>query len=244
MIKKEDWITPFGPVTIHHREGTADWNNLFSCIRDDEYNIASMDPSTAPVALDIGAHIGGAALAFALRGFQVVAVEPLPENIEILQMNVEANGLTSKILWLERAIYSESEVAIEIHYGNPATESGAVHEFIGSGASSGGRSVHALSITINDVIDRFVDTVPGHSFPPPYVIKIDCEGAEWDALPAISRQYLALCDAIVGELHPRGQDEQHTFDMLSKLAIPTHFVAVDDQDSGLKPIDFRKHHFV
>ena len=44
------------------------------------------------VVIDVGAHIGTAAIPFANRGAHVVAIEPLPETFRVLQRNVERNA--------------------------------------------------------------------------------------------------------------------------------------------------------
>src|SRR5690554_953635 len=47
------------------------------------------------VVLDVGANIGNHALSFSTQARQVYAFEPLPEVFEVLERNIEQNGITN-----------------------------------------------------------------------------------------------------------------------------------------------------
>src|SRR3990172_12451074 len=56
------WQTPNGrSVTFEYRQDTNDWNTIQSCTAADEYQLRGQ--RVDGWALDIGAHIGGGALA-------------------------------------------------------------------------------------------------------------------------------------------------------------------------------------
>lgn len=205
MQYKEDKIkTPWGvEVTIFTREGTNDWNTLYSCIAEDEYNIGNLpDPSDDDsVAIDIGGHAGGCSLAMLSRGFKVIAVEPLPENAELIMKNVEANGWESNFTLHHKAINEVSGKEVVLRYGNENTESGSHHRFIGNTIDSSewqedlwteGREIKVSTISLDDVLENVKKV---------NILKIDCEGAEWSAFSNISKQSLAKIDKIVAELH-------------------------------------------
>ena len=58
-FKEDKFTTPWGvEVNVFTREGTNDWNTLYSCIHQDEYKIADLKKTTGSVCVDIGAHGG------------------------------------------------------------------------------------------------------------------------------------------------------------------------------------------
>lgn len=204
MQYREDKIkTPWGvEVTIFTREGTNDWNTLFSCIAEDEYRIADLDSNKDDfVSIDIGAHAGGCSLALLSRGFNVIAVEPLPENAELIMKNVKANGWENNFTLHNKAIHKESGKQITLRYGNEDTEAGAHHKFIGNTIDSSewqdnlwtkGKEIKVETISLDDVLEE-VNKVN--------LLKIDCEGAEWSAFSGASDTTLQKIKSIVAELH-------------------------------------------
>jgi FkbM family methyltransferase len=207
--------TSFGSCTVFHRRGTADWNNLYSCLVEDEYRIQDIDPEQTPNAIDIGAHIGGVSLAMAMRGMNVVSVEPLPENVELLKLNLRTNGFPTGQIW-QRSIWNKPFETVPIYYNDTSTETGRVHEFIGGNAPGAGASIDTLTVTFRELIEA--------NFPnQPFAVKIDCEGAEWEALPSIGLTDLLWCNMIFGEMHPRGAGMDSVEDLFSLLADPEHF---------------------
>lgn len=204
MDYKEDKIkTPWGvEVTIFTREGTNDWNTLYSCIAEDEYKIGDLDPQpNGYTSIDIGAHAGGCSLAMLSRGFKVIAVEPLPENAELIMKNVKANGWEKNFTLHHKAIGKKSGEQVILRYGNEATEVGAHHKFIGNTVDSSGwqeglwtdgKEIKVDTISLDDVLKN-VDKVN--------ILKIDCEGAEWNAFLGASVDTLYKIKSIVAELH-------------------------------------------
>lgn len=204
MDYKESKIkTPWGiEVTIFTREGTNDWNTLYSCIAEDEYKIGELDSQPDNyISVDIGAHGGGCSLAMLSRGFKVIAVEPLPENAELIMKNVKANGWEKYFTLHNKAIGRRSGDEVVLRYGNEATEVGAHHKFIGNtvdssewqeGLWAGGKQIKVETISLDDVL-KDVDKVN--------ILKIDCEGAEWDAFSGASVDTLYKIKNIVAELH-------------------------------------------
>lgn len=221
IYEQHTFTTPWGKeVKVYTREGTNDWNTLYSCIVEDEYNIGSIPKDEiAKKAIDIGAHAGGCSLALLSRGFNVIAVEPLPENVELIMKNVEANGWQRNFTLHERAINAQSGKKVVLRYGNEATESGSHHRFIGNTVDSSdwqeglwdqGREIKVDTISIDDIL-KDIDDVS--------ILKIDCEGAEWSAFSGASRDSISKINRVVAELHglPSTVDMYQEFhDLLGK----------------------------
>jgi FkbM family methyltransferase len=61
------------------------------------------------VVLDIGAHVGFFTIPIAQRAAQVHAFEPNPESAHYLHINVEQNGLLSKVVEHPIALGSQEQ---------------------------------------------------------------------------------------------------------------------------------------
>jgi len=199
--------TPRGnQATMHYRQNSSDWNTLVSAMTADEYELGSQ--SFAGHALDIGAHIGGVAIALALDnpGLSVTAVEPVPDNVRLLRANVDANGLSGLVNVVEGAA---GHGRVTVWYGRTGSETLEHHAFIGnnslaydSGGGNDPESVTYRGLTLRELSDgRPVD-----------LLKIDNEGGEYDFL---ADSAVVRCRVILGEWHNvRGHVQGDVADLL------------------------------
>jgi FkbM family methyltransferase len=143
--------------------------------------------------IDVGANIGyntiHAARLTGPRG-RVVAVEPTPDNLEVLRRNVAAAGL-------------ENVVVEPVAAGQAA----GTHRFFVRGPRSAVNSLFAESCyaSVTDVIEvpvvRLDELVGGAA----EVVKIDVEGAELDVLRGMTRLLRARPLTLIVEWHPQLQ---------------------------------------
>lgn len=192
-------------VNTFSREGTNDWNTLYSCLVDDEYKLANLNQPDArkKIAIDIGGHIGGCTTGLLNLGYRVITVEPMPENAAMILKNATVNSYEGRLKLHQRAIGSVNNAQVVLRYGNENTESGRHHRFIGNtvdvdkwtgtGLWNDGREILVETITIDEIL-KDIDYVD--------FLKIDCEGAEWTAFSNISKESLGKIQRIAAELHP------------------------------------------
>ena len=138
------------------------------------------------IIVDIGANIGDSAIYFALSGAKkVIAIEPQLKSYESLVSNVKLNKIESIILPLRAGV-------------------GARHEILSMGASisnpSGGTSLNPKYggeqleiIDLRYIVDNFLSDVN--------LLKIDCEGCEYDFFDGASTEDLRRFKRIVMEYH-------------------------------------------
>lgn len=193
----------------------------------DEYGLASVHLGPDDWALDIGAHIGSVALALAMDNpdARVIAVEAVPDNVDMIRLNVAAIGAEARVHVVGEAVGADGQESATIHFGYydlpdiPAEHAVQVR-FIGNlfrehGPRGTDLTVPVVSLT--DLLARFdVAEVA--------LTKIDCEGGEWAFLasPSISR-----LRTIVGEWHDRPASA------LVALLSATHDVTVLTDDGGI-----------
>lgn len=191
---------------MHVREGTADHNNVVSCMDEDEYALRDISLG-AGVAVDVGAHIGGVTLALALDNpdARVIAVEPLSANVEVLRQNLADNDVTN-VTVLHAAATEPGKKKATVRWNFGPDEASQHHRFIGN----------AQVISVGKGEEETVDAVDlpgllklagGHID----FMKLDCEGGEY----ALFAKGASGVGEIRGEYHDGWQ-------ALSDLLEPTH----------------------
>jgi FkbM family methyltransferase len=165
------------------RDDTTDWNTVYAAGADgDEYGLTGVNVNEALV-FDIGSHIGGCGVWLATRNARVVFVEPIPENVEGIRRNLYLNG--AHALGIVEAAVGTDRICL----GPP----GDAHEYIGgmTGVSDDdSRWLNVGRTTFDKLAQRY--GVPD-------IVKIDCEGGEWEVLRSVNIRAVPL---IVGEYHP------------------------------------------
>lgn len=121
--------------------------------------------------LDIGANIGAFSCMAAKLGAEVIALEPVPDNVERIDMHIEANGLTDDVERIDAAVVGDRRRKVSI-YLNPGANTGN-HSVL---PKKGREEIHSRAMNINTLINRYK----------PNKLKIDCEGAEVEIVPAIT----------------------------------------------------------
>ena len=213
--------TPGGhEAQIHCREGTNDAMVAEAVIKEDEYRRYSLIDRTGARYIDIGSHIGTWIIAALLDDPDGTgtAVEVIPDNVEMIQKNLAANGLTDRVQVPARAFAKKGPVTILYGFDAPPGASeeqqrmAAMHRFIGNQRMperTGCIKVAVPAVTPSALFKGKVDAV-----------KIDIEGGE----VALVGANLKKVGVISGEYHiPRGPLYEH----MSK----THRVMFDGNET-------------
>jgi len=140
---------------------------------------------TNRTVVDVGANIADTAIYFALRGAKrVIAFEPFPKIFEIAERNVNANGLEDKVILVNAGCGYDGELRVkEDVESNASTE---LKDF--------GEGVKIPMYSLNTIVSKF--NVEKGS-----VLKVDCEGCEYDLFRNASREALDRFDQIEIEYH-------------------------------------------
>jgi FkbM family methyltransferase len=148
------------------------------------------------IVIDVGANHGFFSCYAAFEGAIVHAFEPQPETFELLEANVEANGLSDRIHTYAAAVGAtegpiELSITNQLGGGMSSTNPGFV-------SRTGLNVVDSVSVPSRS-IDRVVDAIPEERI---RLLKLDCEGAEFEILSALKPEHLERIDAIALEHHP------------------------------------------
>ncbi|WP_341987923.1 FkbM family methyltransferase [Azorhizobium sp. AG788] len=138
-----------GTVPIY-LEWYKEWNSDISALY-----ASAMDLPSGSVVLDVGANVGmfSCSLAAQRPDLRIIAVEPVPQNVECLRRNIQINGLNN--VEVVHAAVSDKPGTVRVNVNGPwsvVTETGEVE-------------VPAMSM------DQFMYARPG-------LVKIDVEGWE------------------------------------------------------------------
>ena len=200
-MQKYTFVTPWGKtVQANGRADRSDYNTLNSCLKEDEYHLKDLGQE-GDVFIDIGAHIGGATLAAVARGMRTVSVEVLPENVDMISGNLLLSGLSTDGRMEHAAIHHTSGETMYAIYGDQQTVSGFHHEFIGFTATVPPGNVNPTRVRPVKTI-ALPELFAKYNIDRCRILKIDCEGAEWQCFKQVPVEILDRIDYIIGEVHP------------------------------------------
>ena len=195
-MDQKEFRTPHGKtVRLWCRPGTNDRDMAYSALDEDEYGLRDVPRGSIHLAADVGAHIGMVAIGLAVDHptASIVAVEPVPANVELLRRNIEENGVADRIAILEGAAAKTKSAPVTIAWDFAGGETASVHRFVGNQPMPAGTTQTTLqvpAVTLSDII-------PAGTLD---LLVIDCEGGEYAFLgaPATAKQRVRQ---IRGEYH-------------------------------------------
>jgi FkbM family methyltransferase len=158
-----------------------------------DYEVEGLDWDSARVIVDAGANIGTASLWFAGRAprARILAIEPGPTALAQLRRNLADNGLESRVDVVAAGLGGKNGKAFLQE--TPSSVLSHVVEY-----PEGAQEIELRRL--EEILDENgLDEVD--------VLKLDCEGSEFDILLSSSPATLRRIGAIVGEWHPQdGRD--------------------------------------
>jgi FkbM family methyltransferase len=148
--------------------------------------------------VDIGAHAGYFSCYAASRSpsAHIIAFEPEPSNIEIFQANVDINQLQNRVK-LEHAGVSGQNGTLRLHVTPGREESHSAHR---QGENSVPMDVPVVSLD---------HALTAHHITHCDLMKINCEGEEYELLYALPVHWFAQIDTMLINYHLFSPNPQH-----------------------------------
>lgn len=142
-----------------------------------------------PTIVDIGGYIGDFSIyAAKYLNANVIVYEPTIENFVILKQNIENNGFEKRIIPINKAVSDSNEIKLNIKI----QKSEEVHASAYMYQDAGSRIIP--SITLSNLLET-------HQLDSIDLLKVDCEGCEYDIFSETSDQIFNRIKNIVFEYH-------------------------------------------
>ena len=198
MIEREE--STFTGKTLLMRQHEDE--SLESILRHDEYGLKHISLQDGDIVIVIGAHVGEFTLLLTTLGkrLKIYSYEPVLANYELLIENIKNNPSNCEIHAFNLAL-GEKEKQGEVNWW--------YHKNIA-------RFTTLNAVFLNNRIERCK------------LMKFDCEGCEYNALRAVSKETLKKIHYIVGEWHWLSRWQLH------ELVLP--FFADRTEEVGVTPL--------
>ncbi|MFP3321117.1 MAG: FkbM family methyltransferase [Acidilobus sp.] len=168
--------------------------------------------------IDVGAGIGDSALYFILHGARkVIAVEPLPNVAKCAEENLRLNDVADKVKVVNAALGGEP---MSVPCDQAVYSSGGFSTLKGSGPCK------VPGVSLSDLLNMIDD---------PYLLKMDCEGCEAEAVLGPERERLRAFEHIIFETHPfiTGVSDEELLASLKELGFECRLHIVHDPKLGV-----------
>jgi FkbM family methyltransferase len=186
-----------GTVVLHTYDGLniTIRQNIWDCriVREiffDKPYVRHFTLPRNPIIIDIGGYIGDFSIYAVkyLNAGRVIVYEPTAENFEILKQNIENNGYADRITAVNKAVSDSHEIILNVQI----QESEEVHVSAYWYQEAERRRVP--SVTLSDLFKvHQLDSID--------LLKVDCEGGEYDIFLAVPDHLFNRIRNIVFEYH-------------------------------------------
>ena len=171
--------------TVRIRDAPMDRHIFHRIFARDEYGLNAVAPGAFDTVVDVGAHAGFFAVRAAPLARRVLCYEPIPANFDLLRRNV--------------ARFPH----VRAHPLAIAAKRGTVRMFLSDNPSShsmfpaepGREGIEVPCIPLSEVFAE-------HAIERCDLLKLDCEGAEYEILYAVPEELWRRIDRICMEVHP------------------------------------------
>jgi FkbM family methyltransferase len=203
------------------RRLTCDEDFVVNVVERSEYLQHGLAITAGDRVLDIGGNIGTFAVFAASHGARVVTIEPDAENLALLRHNLALNDMAASVTVIEAALTPHGNVTV-LH---KASEGG--YHTTNASRYAGARDFSQQRSVIGIRLETALSRLGGRCA----LLKIDCEGAEFEAIAACPLVALRQIDQIAMEYHTSDRDTVRA--MVDRLAQAGLEVRHEDRfDSG------------
>ncbi|WP_338055778.1 FkbM family methyltransferase [Stygiolobus azoricus] len=174
------------------------------------------------VIIDVGASNADSSIFFAINGAEkVIALEPFPESYELGEYNIKINNLDHKIILLPYALsdydgYTDFVISSE----NPNANTFNPSPYVEKLGIKFEQKIKVPTITLPSIIQKYnINKI--------FLLKMDCEGCEYNVLRNLPEDILNRIDNIILEYHNQIQDLP---DILKRVGFTVEY---DNKSTGL-----------
>jgi len=182
-------------IIILFRKHTKDEFIINEVFNSDSYMFNKLGLKEDSIVIDIGAHIG----CFAVRAAKIAkkgkvyCFEPEPQNFNILKKNVKINKLSNVFYFRKAVSGSQGIVSLFIPFEQERKQT-TDYSIVKIEGKHQNRYLKVQGISLNSILsDNKIEKVD--------LLKIDCEGAEYQILYNAPKKTMDSFDRIIMEYH-------------------------------------------
>ena len=177
----------------------------------DDYNFDSIDFKDGDVVIDIGGNIGTVSLYLAKKYpfLKIYAFEPVEQNYENFLKNIELNNINKDIIKVFNLAITKDRR--DVILTSPFYNSGASNIY--DNYSNGivlNNDISIKSITFDDIFSN-------NNISKCKLLKIDCEGAEYEILYSANVENLKNCEYMRAEFHGKKSKQKDLYNHCNKF---------------------------
>jgi FkbM family methyltransferase len=187
------------PVRIMVR-GRMDLWSVKETFLDKFYTRYGVEIEDGWTVLDIGAGIGDFSIysAYGKPNTVIYAFEPFIDSYQLLIKNLTLNGIDN-VITFQRALWRQSgRLSLDFSHGEPLQVISQGIENVTDVA--GTNTVQALCLQ-EFIIDQAIERIQ--------LMKLDCEGAEYEILMGAPRKTLTKIERLIMEYHDLGEEQNN-----------------------------------
>ena len=219
IIKKENVILETrNNIKIKIRTNSTDIMQLGTVWLVEDYEVSGFNINNEDIVIDIGAHIGLFSLFVSqyCKNGKIFSYEPIEKNFRILKENIELNKI-------KNVIYFNSAVS---------NQSNKLKIFIDSDDSA-----HSIFESDRDFIEVNSTTVKSifdeNKIKKCNLLKLDCEGAEYQIIESIPKEYFLKIDKMIIEYHIANENPELYKKLIQNLKDNSFKIKIEPISDGM-----------
>ncbi len=165
-----------------------------------EYNFKNIDFQEGDTVIDIGGNIGMVSIYLAKKFpfLKIYAFEPVYQNYENFKKNIELNKIPKDTITLEHKAVTKDGRMVDMSINALNTGGSSISDVISTGAITQECNCNIKSTTLDKIIKKYkIQNIK--------LLKIDCEGSEYEILYGTKEKNLKNIQILRGEFHENKQ---------------------------------------
>lgn len=195
-------------ISLKLRTNSTDINAFVNVWLLEDYFEAKNILKDKDIVLDVGSHIGLFCIYASqyCKNGKIYCFEPVKTNYQLLVENIENNNLKNIFCFNQAVFHNEKTVKIFLN------EDDAAHSLYGTGS----KFIEIETTTIKEIMNKNEISICN-------LLKLDCEGSEYEILSSITSEYYRKIKKILLEYH-FADSEPKKLDRLKKRLLSEKFV--------------------
>ena len=176
----------------------------------EEYNLDKFDFKEGDIVIDIGANIGIVSIYLAKKFpfIKIYAFEPVRQNYECILKNIELNNISEGIITVENVAITGDRRKLNITVPIYNTGQSNIHNRYSNPILSN-IDPNINSIKLDDIFTKY-------NINKCQLLKIDCEGAEYEILYNTNIKNLEKCHNLISEFHGNINEQKKLYEYCHK----------------------------